>query len=182
VVELDKEPELMLDAPDFTKRYPVIAGSKNYPTPAGDYLIRKIEEKPKWIPPVKTDKHGIPIRGDDGHFAWRGWVASDKELLRYLKHEAPTDSRTGLKYVPYGNEHHPLGPVKIRMYSMGGYALPRSLHGHGDESIEDAMNRGGWYRSHSCIRMRDNDVIELAREIKPELSMRDIPLRISRMG
>ncbi len=76
----------------------------------------------------------------------RRWVQRTEWYMEYY-------SRTGNRCIPYSHPNHPLGPWKL-IFEPHGYAI----HGKGDK----ALDKGSRYASHGCIRMRDEDICELA--------------------
>ena len=97
--------------------YPVAVGKPSYPTPEGEFHIRRIIWNPKWVPPDAE------------------WAAKKRAT-------------------PPGDPANPMGKVKI-FFSEPDYYI------HGTRETDSL----GEAESHGCLRMRNSDVVELARKV-----------------
>lgn len=95
--------------------YPVAIGAPDFPTPRGNFKIRRITWNPRWVPP-------------------------DSEWAKKKKARAP------------GDPQNPMGKVKIFFREPDYYI-------HGTRAVDSL----GQAESHGCIRMRNSDVIAVAK-------------------
>jgi hypothetical protein len=116
--------------------YPVIIGTRKYPTPRGEFEIAEIRLKPDWLPPKKEN-------GD-----YVEWVRPE--------HRKIADENGGM--IPYGHKQNPLGEFKVKLRDVKtGEIREEMIHGNGDYYIENGI----WIDSHGCIRMKNDQGLGL---------------------
>jgi lipoprotein-anchoring transpeptidase ErfK/SrfK len=102
---------------DVVQSYPVAIGKPSYPTPKGNFRVRRIIWNPRWVPP-------------------------DSKWARNKTAKGP------------GDPANPMGRVKI-FFSEPDYYI------HGTREVDSL----GAAESHGCLRMRNSDVIDLAKTV-----------------
>jgi hypothetical protein len=142
-VELDKgmgKPHMRFRCEEgvrlFEMTYPVVIGLEEHPTLPGSFEVDEIVLKPDWYPP----------KYEDGEYF--KWVRQKQRKI--------ADENGG--FIPYGHKQNPLGEFKIKLRDLKtGKTVYQMIHGNGGYWIK----RGIWMNSHGCMKMRDEDGLEM---------------------
>jgi lipoprotein-anchoring transpeptidase ErfK/SrfK len=116
-IDLSERRLYVMNGGEETSSYPVAIGAPNFPTPKGNFRVRRITWNPRWVPP-------------------------DSEWARKKKAREPGDPK------------NPMGRVKIFFREPDYYI-------HGTREVDSL----GQAESHGCIRMRNSDVIAVAKQV-----------------
>jgi hypothetical protein len=184
LVSLDRRMLWLVEGRDTLMRAPVAIGmgqdftyngrKYHFSTPRGERTVRGKAKDPLWIPPEwhyyeKAVKMGLDsvVRLTDDAFITLGdssyLVVREDQVGRvnHFGNFAPFTPGTeivfdGIMYIPPTSTAqrrvpHALGPFKL---DMGDGYLIHGTHIYNEDSIGDAV-------SHGCVRMRNEDLIEL---------------------
>ncbi|MGQ0815968.1 MAG: L,D-transpeptidase [Gemmatimonadota bacterium] len=116
-VDLSERVLSVIEGGEVVQTYPVAIGKAAYPTPKGEFRIRRIIWNPRWVPPDSP------------------WARKKRAT-------------------PPGHPDNPMGKVKI-FFSEPDYYI------HGTRETDSL----GQAESHGCLRMRNSDVVALARRV-----------------
>jgi lipoprotein-anchoring transpeptidase ErfK/SrfK len=116
-VDLSERRLHVIEGGEVTQSYAVAIGKPSYPTPKGNFNIRRIVWNPRWVPP-------------------------DSKWAKNKTAKGP------------GEPGNPMGRVKI-FFSEPDYYI------HGTREVDSL----GSAESHGCLRMRNSDVIALAKRV-----------------
>ena len=117
VVDLSDRMLYVMRGDDVIDSHKVAVGKPEFPTPKGEFQIRRLVWNPRWVPPDS----------------------------KWAKDKKPT---------PPGDPKNPMGKVKI-FFKQPDYYI------HGTRAIDSL----GEAESHGCIRMRNSEVIEIAKRV-----------------